>query len=276
MQIVDAQVHIWAAHTPQRPWPEFGFGKEHRSEPLSAAALLVEMDDAGVDRAVLVPPSWEGDRNEVAMAAAAAHPARFAVMGRFDISQPTNAMRLADWTVPTGMLGIRVSFLRPEQKQLLAEGALDWFWAAAEEHRIPLMVLPPGQLPLIDQVAQRYPGLRLTIDHLAMNSSLRDDAAFAGLDDLVALARHANVAVKATALPCYTTGPYPYSGIRDHIERVFDAFGSGRMFWGTDLSRLTCSYRQSVTHFTQELPFLSHRDKELVMGQGLCRWLGWP
>jgi predicted TIM-barrel fold metal-dependent hydrolase len=276
MQIVDAQVHIWAVHTPQRPWPEFGFGKEHRPEPLTAAALLAEMDDAGVDRAVLVPPSWEGERNELAMAAAAAHPTRFAVMGRFDISDPTNAMRLSDWTVPPGMLGIRVSFLRPEQKQLLAEGALDWFWAAAEEHHIPLMVLPPGQVPLIDQVAQRHPGLRLTIDHLAMNSSLRDDAAFGGLDDLVALARHANVALKATALPCYTTETYPYAGIRDHIERVFDAFGPERMFWGTDLSRLTCSYRQSVTHFTHELPFLSQRDKELVMGQGLCQWLGWP
>ncbi len=32
------------------------------------------MGKAGVDRAILVPPSWEGDRNDVALEAAQAHP----------------------------------------------------------------------------------------------------------------------------------------------------------------------------------------------------------
>ncbi len=275
MMIVDAQVHIWGAHTPERPWPEYGFGNEHRREPLIAAALLADMDKAGIDRAILVPPSWEGDRNELAIQAAVDYPDRFAVMGRLDIGDPANASLLPGWKAQPGMLGIRVSFLRPEQKQMLADGALDWFWRAAEESGIPLMVLPPDQLPLIDRVAERHPGLRLTIDHLAMTSSRRNDAAFATLDDLVPLARRANVAVKATALPCYTDEPYPYAGISGHIERVYDAFGPNRMFWGTDLSRLSCDYRQAVTHFTEELPFLSESDKELIMGRALCAWLGW-
>ena len=44
--------------------------------------LLAEMSKAGVDRIIIVPPSWEGDRNDLALAAAQAHPERFAVMGR--------------------------------------------------------------------------------------------------------------------------------------------------------------------------------------------------
>jgi L-fuconolactonase len=40
------------------------------------------MDAAGVARVVIVPPSWEGDRNDLALAAARLHPDRFAVMGR--------------------------------------------------------------------------------------------------------------------------------------------------------------------------------------------------
>jgi hypothetical protein len=31
-----------------------------------------------------------------------------------------------------------------------------------------------------------------------------------------------------------------------------------------------------VTHFTEELPWLSARDKELIMGRALCDWYGWP
>jgi hypothetical protein len=27
--------------------------------------------------------------------------------------------------------------------------------------------------------------------------------------------------------------------------------------------------------FTEELPWLSAKDKELIMGRALCNWLGW-
>jgi len=84
MLIVDAQVHIWANHTPERPWPADGFGREHCAEALTADALIARMDEAGVDRAVIVPPSWEGERNDLALDAARRWPDRFAVMGRLD------------------------------------------------------------------------------------------------------------------------------------------------------------------------------------------------
>ena len=38
---------------------------------------------------------------------------------------------------------------------------------------------------------------------------------------------------------------------------------------------MPCSYRQCVTFFTEELPWLKGRDLELVMGRGLCDWIGW-
>ena len=47
------------------------------------------------------------------------------------------------------------------------------------------------------------------------------------------------------------------------------------MFWGTDITRMSCPYRQCVTMFTEELPWLKGRDTELVMGRGVCDWLGW-
>ena len=38
---------------------------------------------------------------------------------------------------------------------------------------------------------------------------------------------------------------------------------------------MPCSYRQCVTMFTEELPWLTGRDLELVMGQAFADWLGW-
>jgi hypothetical protein len=57
---------------------------------------------------------------------------------------------------------------------------------------------------------------------------------------------------------------------------VVAAYGPRRVFWGTDLTRLSCPYRQAVTLFTQELDFLSDEDKEWIMGGGIAEWLDWP
>ena len=38
---------------------------------------------------------------------------------------------------------------------------------------------------------------------------------------------------------------------------------------------MPCSYRQCVTFFTEELPWLKGGDLEDVMGRGLCDWIGW-
>ncbi|HEV2008573.1 MAG TPA: hypothetical protein VGQ88_07600 [Burkholderiales bacterium] len=56
---------------------------------------------------------------------------------------------------------------------------------------------------------------------------------------------------------------------------MYDAYGPQRLFWGTDLSRLPCTYRQGVTMFTEEMPWLTDEDREWIMGRGVCEWLGW-
>ena len=70
MRIIDSQVHIWAENTPARPWAPNMEGRAHLDEPLSAQRLIGMMNEAGVDAAILVPPSLEGDRNDLALAAA--------------------------------------------------------------------------------------------------------------------------------------------------------------------------------------------------------------
>src|SRR6202030_1203356 len=76
--IVDGQIHIWLASTPENPWPDDGIGQAHIPRPFSYYELLSRMNEAGVDRVVIVPPSWEGYHNEYAMGAAKKWPRRFA------------------------------------------------------------------------------------------------------------------------------------------------------------------------------------------------------
>ena len=275
MFIADAQVHIWGPNTPERPWRT---GQAvHRPVPLGANELLSEMDKAGVARAMLVPPYWEADRDDVVMDAVRLHPDRFAAMARPDTDAPSASGPVRQWLEQPGVRAIRCSFVRPRQIETLVRGHLDWLWNEAERAQAPVMVLAPhSHLHMIDRIAERHAALKLTLCHLALTSHEYDDEAFRDLDKLLALARRPNVCVNASALPAYTKDSYPYRRLHPYLRRVYDAFGPHRIFWGTDYSRLPCSYSQAVTMFTEEIPWLSEEDKEWIMGRGLCAWLGWP
>lgn len=190
MPIVDAQVHIWAANTPERPWP--ARHQAHKPEPITKDDLLREMKGAGVDRAVIVPPSWEGERNDLALAAGQAHPDRFAVMGRLDPEAPASRELIATWREQPGMLGLRFTLHRPFLRRLLTEGHLDWLWPEAEKAGVPIMTMAQhSDLHLLDRVAERHPGLKLTIDHLGLTKG-KDEEAFSELDKLLALSQRPN------------------------------------------------------------------------------------
>jgi len=70
MPIVDAQVHIWSGGKPAN--------LRHRQvAAFTKDELLKEMGEAGVDAAVIHPPtSWDPNANELAVEAARQHPDR--------------------------------------------------------------------------------------------------------------------------------------------------------------------------------------------------------
>lgn len=274
LEIVDSQVHIWAASTPERPWP--ARHAPHRPEPITATSLLADMDAAGVHRAILVPPSWEGERNDVCLEAAQNYPHRFAVMGRLDPEAPQSRLQIEAWRKTPGQLGLRFTFHRPSLQYLLTEGKADWLWPLAERAGVPIMMTCPFSIMhIVHDIAVRHPGLKLVMDHLGLLPGTQDDVAFGEFDKLLALAKCPNVAVKASALSCYTTDAWPHKRIHGYIRQAFDAYGPQRVFWGTDLSRLPCTYPQAVDMFTQHMDWLQGEDLEWVMGRGLRQWLGW-
>lgn len=271
MMIADAQVHIWTSVDPNSL-------NKQRYPAYSKDEVLKEMDAAGVDRVVLVPPSWEivdspDNRNIPSLEAARLHPDRFTVAGLMSFEHPKSPALIEGWLKRSGMRSMRLTFTTNGRH--LADGLADWIWPELERAGIPVMVRTEGEFPLIGKVAERHPGLAIAIDHMAASHFVYDDAAFIHIPDLLALARFPNITVKASALPVYASDPYPYWNLHKYIRQVFDVFGPERMFWGSDLTRLTGTYRESVTLFTEALPWLSERDKALIMGETLCKWLRW-
>src|SRR5689334_18993313 len=134
--IVDAQVHVWLPSTPDQPWPNKD-AVPQMPEPFTIERLVPLMDEAGVDRVVLVPPSWHGPTlgNAYCEKAAADYPGRFGIMGLgFALDQPDAAATLATWRNRPGVLGVRIGMNR----EAIASGSGDWFFAAAEKAGVPI------------------------------------------------------------------------------------------------------------------------------------------
>ncbi len=266
MMIVDAQIHIWAKGTPSA---------HHRQEPYSKDQALAGMDAAGVDRAVIHPVMWDPDSNELAVEAVRAHPDRFAILGWFYLDRPESRALVDTWKNRPGMLGLRFYFNEPHMQSWPTDGTLDWLWPAAERAGLPVALAAAAFLPVVGQIAERHPGLKLIVDHMGVPRATKGEASYRNLPQLIALAKHPNIAVKATGQAGYAEDSYPFRSIHPHLRQVYDAFGPQRMFWGTDITRMPCSWRQCVTLFTEELPWLTGHDLELVMGRAFCDWIGW-
>src|SRR5213082_1217739 len=243
MLIVDAQVHIWSAGPPGKP--------SHRQvNSYSAEECIRDMDAAGVDACILHPPGWDPNSGKISEEAAAKYPNRF------------------------GMLGLRYAFTQPHQQNWMTDGTMDWLWPAAEKAGIPIALMASNYLPLVGKIAERHPGLKLILDHYARVRDGKDDAAHGNQAALLALAKYPNVAVKCTGAPGNSSQPYPYRNIHKYTQQIVETFGPQRSFWGTDITRMPCSWKECVTMFTEEMPWLKGHDLELVMGRAVCDWLG--
>ena len=276
MIIIDSQVHIWAPATAEKPYAREDASAPHRPVPLGHQELLREMDGAGVERCILVPPTWEDDRNDTSLEAARLYPNRFRVMGRIKLTAPQSRALVATWKNQPHMLGIRLVFNQGRSKDWLIDGTADWLWDAAERYDVPVMAFAPNAVPQLDEIAERHPGLRMIIDHMGLSSALRGKSLEPAVANIIKLARLKNVAVKVSALPCYIDELYPFPTLHPLLRRVVDAFGPQRCFWGTDLSHLPCPYKQVVTLFTEEMKSLSATELEWIMGRGIAEWLNWP
>jgi predicted TIM-barrel fold metal-dependent hydrolase len=272
--IVDAQVHLWKANTPDRPWLPNRVAQ--LPEPFTVEQLVPMMDEAGVDRAVIVPPSWEGDRNDCAIDAVRRFPERFAIMGRIPVNDPNVAKLLPDWKKQPGMRGIRLTF-HPPQWRWLSDGSVDWFWPLAEKYGLPVMFYG-APMPHFGKVAARHPQLAMIADHLGVTGdTVKEGKLTEGVKETVALAKYPNVSVKLSTTPFYSSEAYPFRDMMVHIRRLFDAFGPRRCYWGTDLTNSfhKATYRQRILHFTETLDFLSNEDKEWIMGRAILARLNW-
>ena len=270
------QVHLWEGDRPDRPWrPD---RTPSLPEPFGPGRMLSLMEDAGVDRVVIVPPAIMGVQNDFALECARSWPQRFAVMGLLDAGAPDVGEQVARWREQPGMVGVRVHF-RDSEQDAWPDERLEPFWAAAERHALPVAGFFPGRLEMAERALGRHPGLRLIIDHLGL-PRIRGGVDEQQFRVALSLARFPQVAVKLSTLASRSRQRSPFADVHGLIRRLLGEFGPGRLLWASDhtqqLARGRARYPQELALVRAALAELPDRELSLVLGGNAAEYLAWP
>jgi L-fuconolactonase len=275
MAIIDSQVHIYEANTPERPWRHVPNWPAH----VTGDEMVAAMDGVGVDGAILVSPmTMYGYDASYAVEVQRAHPDRFAVVKPVDPEDPEVADVIAEWMKAPGAVGIRIMMTREDGRDPTDPG-LDRALRAAARHRCPVNVLCWGNLEAGAALIDRHPDTRFVIDHLGIlqpSTAPAPPQPWADLPKVLDLARRPNAVIKVSGACTLSREPYPFSDLWDPLARVFDAWGLDRCLWGTDWTRTfaVVGCEQSVAPFRQT-DRLSDDERAMLMGGACCRAYGW-
>jgi len=264
--ITDAQVHIWLAGD-KKP------SASGRQAPLPAEELIATMDAAGVDRAVIVTPSWGS--NDYSSQATEAYPGRLKVMGLAGMPKAEDQGRIEAMLAMPGMAGIRLFLSAPPGMEYLASGAGDWLWPFLETHKVPLMIHASGSIDKLGQIAAAHPGLRICLDSFGLPMSAHGADTAGAARPALALAAHPNIIVKAAAIPFLSGEAAPFADLDALVKETVDAFGADRVAFASDISLLRGPYAEALDYWTAQ-DWLTDADRALIMGGTIDRWLDWP
>jgi L-fuconolactonase len=275
LSVIDSQVHAYECDHPSRPW----IGMLHGPSSVTGDEMVAAMDDAGVDRAVLVSP-WILYRSDASYACDVytSHPDRFRVVKPIDPFEDGAAAEVSVWAATPGAVAIRLmpgltKGFRSDHSGVAA------VVAAAARERLPVCVFSSGRPAVVGELAALHPDAQFVLDHLGLRQNFvppPPEDPFAALADVLALARYPNIAVKVTGACTLSHRPFPFDDLWEPINRLVDAFGIQRCMWGTDWTRAVdfASYRESVDAFRDHFP-LSPTDRATLMSRTAEQIFGW-
>src|SRR5579862_2046219 len=197
MTIIDAQVHAYAANTPERPWHSVPNWPAH----VTGDEMVAAMDKVGVDGAIYISPfsMYQYDAS-YAVSVRQAHPDRFALVKPVNPDDPAVADVIAEWKKTPGTVGIRI-MLTPEAGRDPADPGLDRICRAAVQHNFPVNVLFWGNVDNGTKLVDRHPNTRFIIDHLAILQPRVPPAPpqpWADLPKVLELAKRPNAVIKVS------------------------------------------------------------------------------
>ena len=234
--VIDTHMHVWSDDPVRFPFSHpYNPDTADPKDPATLEMLLADMDQGGVTHCILIQTICHGWDNSYVAHCLKLRPDRFRAHGLIDPTDPNVAQKLEYWMTEHGFSGMRFSaiYYRGKDEWLTAPSSRALWKKADELDAVFNFFIATDQLPKLERMVQRYPAVRVAIDHISQIDLGADDP-LPAMKKLLALARYPNVFVKVSELTSVSkSGKYPFCDVYPWVKRVYDAFGPDRLLWGT-------------------------------------------
>ncbi|GJG93079.1 amidohydrolase [Cupriavidus pauculus] len=270
-QIIDIHPHIIADdETRYPPAPLFGKRSEWSKErPTTVETLIAAMDAAGLAKAAVVHSSTTyGFDNSYVVDGCNQYAGRLVAVGSVDVLQPDAPQRIRDW-VERGLAGLRL-FTGGSTKEFdpseLDDPRAHPAWELCAELGLPMCIQTgPVGLPQVTALANRFPTVRIVLDHLG-RPEVADGPPYAAAHSLFELAALENIYLKLT--------PRIFGDVRKErasaetfFPRVVEAFGAERLAWGSNFPTSPGTLAEILATAQQGLACLNETERAWVFGK---------
>jgi len=266
VSVVDAHVHIWTPDRKRFPHDRSYSGPEYHPDSFTAEQMLAIAGPCGVNRVVLVEMSFYGTDNSYLLHAIKSYPGVFSGIAVVDYDSPeleSEMMRLRS----LGVRGFRVNRGNRGADWLETQN-MQSFWQHAAEKRMAICPLIDSEsIPALDRMCARFPATVVVVDHMArigIDGHVRPET----VQSLCKLAQHPGAHVKVSAFYALGKKQYPYTDLVPMIHALYDAYGPGRLMWGSDSpfqAEAPHSYSGSLELVWDRLDFLTPADAEWLL-----------
>ena len=266
--IVDSHVHVISPDESRYPHAPIGGHQSDWSKkrPVTHDQLVLAMDEAGIEAAVVVQASTVyGHDSSYVVEALKAHPNRFAGVFSVDALAHNAVEQIRRWR-GDGLSGLRLfttGTTLPGQQSWLGDPASYPAWAYAEEQGISLCLqMTMEGLPVLRNLLKRYPKAVVLLDHLA-----RPDPSggppYTALQPLFDMATFPGVHLKLTNRTLVSAAQ-GNSDTVTFVKTVVEKFGAERIAWGSNFPAAEGSLRDLFGEAQSALAFLPIIDRDLI------------
>ena len=263
--VVNAAEHAWVVNDPRFPIREelATCPKNLVKYDYSAEWLISEMDQYKNDHVVISHVCYYGRDNSYTIHCVKTFPRKFSGYGLlvghrlYRPDDKENPSRLERLMKEDGLIGLRISPIYDRDVVWFNDPVCYPLWKKAEELRAVFHVfLAPHQVRQVADMAQRFPGVTVVIDHMAMIDINAADSE--GFGPLLEMVKFPNVYIRTTMVNLSKTKELPYRDVWPFLRRLYDRYGPKRMVYANFFEYVAMK---------ELIPFFTTEDKEWILGK---------
>ena len=276
--IIDTHLEVWTLD------PKFPFAHPERPNLTVPMAAPIEnqveqMRDFGLKYAVLINPRYFGWDNSYISYSLHKYPKLFVAHGLLNPEDPKAPERLRYWIREHGFQGMRFSPIYHPRSTWLNSKEHYPLWKEAERLKAVFnFYILPHQMPMLADMAERFPGVKIVVDHLG-KPDLKLSDPWPEFKKMFALKKFPQVWVSASEpYELSITKEYPYRDTIPFFKATYEEFGGKQLIWGTGYPRprWELPMDKELEFVDKVLDFYTPADRELLLGKNALRIWRFP